>query len=359
MQNVDLSTAQTLSKKITQQSRRESLEFYKDAQERGISFSDLLEELDPTPRTPEGKLDSPMDAFERQLYIANIFSSGPKATSLGSIISGQGLILLPELVTRQITLGYQMVQDPTDLLAAVVPATGPSVKPIYIKTTEAKKTVARRSEAAAFPVSHILYRDKEIPMEDRGRQFNFSYNILKNQRLPEFVVFLQWMGAQLAYDEIDNIYTVCLNGDGTSPAATDVFAGGAGTWAYTDVVHLAMSFDGPCQMTHLLALGADIETTLNLTPFTDATAWRATELFARTGDYKSFLPLHTKLVVVPGATATKMIGLDSRFAVRESVTSPLMVEAEKIISQKLESAVISKEACYSIMIDDARLLSDF
>jgi len=359
MQTLDMSTAQTLAVKLADHSRSTNVSLYAEAQERGLTFSEFLETLDPSPRTPDGVLDVQLDAFERQLYIANIITRGPKSSTLAQVITGPGLILLPELITREITRGYQMVQDPTELLAATVPVSGPTVKPIYIKTTEAKKTLARREQAAAFPVSRLLYREKEVPIQDRGRQFDFSYQILRNQRLPEFIVFLLWMGAQLAYDELGEIYSILLSGDGTSPAATDVFAGTPATWAYSDIVHLALSFTGPCQMTHLLGLSADIEVTLNLDEFKDAAAWMPRELFTRTGDYQSFLPLHTKLVIVPGATATKLIGLDARFAVKESVASPLMVEAEKIITQKLETAVISKEACYSVMVDDARYLSDY
>jgi len=355
---LDPTTTSALAARIASDSRNKNVGLYSQAMESELSFSELLEKLDPSPVDPDGNI-SGQDAFERQLSLAGIITHGQRATSLNQFVTGSGLILLPEFITREITAGYQMVQDPTELLAATVPDDSPVIKPIYMKTTEARKSFGKRAEAAGFPVSKLLYRDKDIAMQDRGRQFDFSYQILRNQRIPEFSAFLKFMGAQIACDELYEIYSILLNGDGTSPAAVDVFTGTPATLAYTDIVHLAMSFDGPTQMTHILGLAADIEVILNLTPFTDATAWRATELFARTGDYQSFLPLHSKLVVVPGATATKVIGLDSRFAIKETVASPLMVEAEKIITQKLETAVISKEACYSIMIDEARKLSDY
>ena len=354
----DPTAATALQAEIAKHSRNKTVALYGQAQESELSLSELFETIDPTQLDPDGQPAGP-DAFERQLALAGIITSGRKSTSLGSFVTGPGLILLPEFITREITRGYQMVQDPTELLAAVVPDDSPVVKPIYLQTTEARKTASKRAEAAGYPVSKLLYREKEIPMQDRGRQFDFSYQILRNQRVPEFTAFLNFMGAQIASDELDEIYTTLLDGDGTSPAAVDVFNGGAGTLAYTDIVHLALSFDGPTQMTHILGLGSDIEVILNLTPFQDATAWRATELFARTGDYRSFLPLHSKLVICSGATTTKVIGLDARFAIKETVASPLMVEAEKIITQKLETAVISKEACYSIMIDEARKLTDY
>jgi len=83
------------------------------------------------------------------------------------------------------------------------------------------------------------------------------------------------------------------------------------------------------------------------------------EAFQRSGDFRSLLPLNARLVIVPHATATKVLGLDRRFAVRESVAQPLMIEAEKVIAQKLESAVVSKESVYTVMVDGAALLSDY
>jgi hypothetical protein len=51
--------------------------------------------------------------------------------------------------------------------------------------------------------------------------------------------------------------------------------------------------------------------------------------------------------------------MDSRFAVRETVAQPIMIEAEKVINQKLETAVVSKESVYTIMVDGAALVSDY
>ncbi len=252
-----------------------------------------------------------------------------------------------------------MVQDPTELLAASVPVFGPSVKPIYIKMEDAKESLAKRSDGASYPIVQLLYRDKEADVIDKGRRFDFSYKVIKSQRLDEFKVFLWWIGAQLAYDEIDEIYNVIANGDGTSSGATDVFDGTPGTWAYSDMVHLAMSFDVPAQMTHIIGTKDDIEAIMNLAQYQDPDTWHASELFRQQGRYQGLLPMNAKLVVAPNAVATEFVALDKRFAIRESVAQPLMIEAEKVISQKLESAVISKESVYTIMVDDAIRASDY
>jgi len=159
--------------------------------------------------------------------------------------------------------------------------------------------------------------------------------------------------AQFAYDEIDEIYNIIVNGDGTSPGAANVFNGSAGIWAYSDMVHLAMSFDVPSQMTHVIGTKTDIEKILNLAQYQDPDTWHAAQLFSQQGRYQGLLPMNAKLVVSPNAVSTKFAALDKRFAIRESLAQPLMIEAEKIITQKLESAVISKESVYTIMVDEA------
>jgi hypothetical protein len=252
-----------------------------------------------------------------------------------------------------------MVQDPEELIAVSVPINGPSVRPIYIKTTEAQKSLALKEEGAEYPAVKLAYRDKELIVRDKGRRFDFTYKIVRNQKLTEFKNFLWWIGAQIAYDEIDDIYNVIVNGDGTSAGASDCFNGTPGTLAFSDLVHLAASFTVPAQMTHILSTKGDIEVILNMSEFSDPLAWRESELFARTGDYKAFRPVNAKMVVAPHATATKLAALDRRFAIREAVSQPLMVEAEKVISQKLESAIISKESVLSIMVEEAIVVCDY
>ena len=332
---VNLDNARKLKELIVQHSRSGNLALYSEAQEQGVSFTELLEQLDPSEQGGN------LDAFERQLMMNGVLAEGPRSISMEQFFVGGGLILLPEYILRELKHGYRMVQDPSELVATIAQENGPTVRSIYIKTAKAKESLAKRGSGggSAYPRVELLHREKEAVVIDRGRQFDFSYRVVRNQKLAEFRVFLWWIGAQMAYDEVDEIYNVLLNGDGASSAASDVFNGVAGTLAYTDLVHLAMSFDVPAQMTHIVAAKADIEKVVNQTQFQDL--------------------LNTRLVVAPNATATKVLALDSRFAVRESVAQPLMIEADKVINQKLETAVVSKESVYTVMVDGAALLSDY
>ncbi len=359
--SVDLSQATKLKSTVVEHSRAGNLALYHEAQEAGLTLTEWLELKDPSPRDEQGRIQSDLDAFERQLAVQNVVTNGREAITVEQFFVGGALILLPEYILREIKRGYTMVQDPSELVAVSVPEQGPTVRPIYLQTDDAKKTAGKRGAGggSAYPRVQLLYRDKEAAILDRGRQFDFSYRVVKNQKLAEFRVFLWWIGAQIAYDEIDTIYDVALNGDNTSPAATDVFNGTAGTLAYSDLVHLASSFDVPAQMTHILATRNDIEGVLNMSPFKDATTFTAKDLFQVTGRLSSMMPMNAKLVVVPNASSTKLMGIDGRFAIRESVAQPLMIEADKVIERKLETAVVSKEAVYTVMVDDARKLLDY
>lgn len=359
--SIDLSAATKLKSTIVDHSRAGNLALYHEAQEAGLTLTEWLERKDPSPRDEQGRVITELDAFERQLAVQNVITNGREAITVEQFFVGGALILLPEYILREIKRGYTMVQDPNDLIAVSVPDQGPTVRPIYIQTDPAKKQAGKRAtgSGASYPRVQLLYRDKEAAIQDRGRQFDFSYRVVKNQKLAEFRVFLWWIGAQIAYDEIDMIYDVVRSGDNTSPAAEDVFDGTPGSLTYKDLVHLASSFDVPASMTHILASRGDIETVLNLDPFKDASTFTAEKLFASTGRMSSLMPMNAKLVVVPNALSTRLLGIDGRFAVRESVSQPLMIEADKVIERKLETAVVSKEAVYTVMVDDARKLLDY
>ena len=356
---MDLTRSNTLKEKVIELSRTGSMAWYREAQEQGLTLSEYLEKMDPSPRDDQGKMASPLDAFERLLYVLDLPASGKESITVDEFFVSKGMILSAELLMREIRRGYKMVQDPEELVAVSVPVNGPSVRPIYIKTDNAQKSLALKEEGAEYPSVTMAYRDKELNIKDKGRRFDFTYKLVKNQKLAEFKNFLWWVGAQIAYDEIDDIYDIIINGDGTSSGATDHFDGTPGTLAFSDLVHLAASFTVPAQMTHILAAKSDIEVVLTMSQFQDPLSWRESELFARTGDYRAFRPVNAKLVSAPNATATKLAALDHRFAIRESVSQPLMIEAEKVISQKLESAIVSKESVYSIMVEEAIGISDY
>lgn len=356
---LDLSKATSLKPLIREASRSGSVQLYYEAQSRNLSLSEYLEELDPSPRSADGKIDAPLDAFERQLAVHDIRIGGRNALSVEQFLMSDAAVLAPEFILREIKYGMSLRQDPSELCAVIVPEQGPAVKPIYFKTETVTKPLAEHSEAAAFPVVTVGYREKSAYMIDRGRQFDFPYRVIRNQKLTEFRALLWAIGAQMAEDEVSEIYRILRRGDGTSSEPVNVFIGDPGTLTYADLVHLTLSFEVPARMTHLLCSAADLETILNIQQFQDPQIWKDSQTFAKVGDYQGISPFGSKLVRVNFAEATELIAIDRRFAIREAVAQPLTVEAEKIINAKLESAVVSKESVYTVMLENAVKLCDY
>jgi hypothetical protein len=52
------------------------------------------------------------------------------------------------------------------------------------------------------------------------------------------------------------------------------------------------------------------------------------------------------------------VGFDTRFAVEEVISQPLMVEFDKIIDQKFEEAVISESVAYAKVVAEATMILD-
>jgi len=353
---IDFAQAQNARELLSKMGKSGDLSLYKAAQDRGISFSALLEEMDPS--TPEHKAAG-IDAFKRQLMLFDMTAGGPDNIRVDDFFVKNAMMLLPEYIQREVSAGYASWFSPVSLLAAQVADKGPTITPIYLKTTEAKTHVAKRSEAAGFVKSLIAYREKPLAMMDRGRQFDFSYKVLRNQSLAEFAIFLRFIGCQIAQDEVDELWSVCISGDGTSPAPANSFNGTAGTLLYADLVHLSVAFTPPCELTHILCRASDVEKILNFTQWQDPAIWSTLQAIERSGRLTGLLPMNARLVIAPNATTKVLAGIDARWALRETLAQPLMIEADKIISQKLEYAVISKESVYSVMVDDAIKKCDY
>jgi hypothetical protein len=76
------------------------------------------------------------------------------------------------------------------------------------------------------------------------------------------------------------------------------------------------------------------------------------------GKGEMFSPLGSTLVRCDEVPDDLVIGLDSRFAVEEVITQPLMVEYDKIIEQRFEEAVISESVAYAKVIQEASVVLD-
>ena len=352
---MELTRAKDISKKIELWSRTGSSELYKEANEKKLSVSALLEEMDPTPRDQYGKSECLLDAFERQLMLFGVRSAEYNSITVQQLFDGRGLILAPEWFRRQIIKGMQLYADADDLIAASSKINAPSFHPLYIESPAKKgKSLAKFGQGASMPRVTILYRDKTIILNDYGRTFDFSYKVVQHSDLSELKVVLWYVGYNIQNDKIGAIYNLIISGDGTVGAAGSVAAGtpGFANISYNDLVNLFVAFR-PLKMTRII-VNTNVEAAiLKLSEFKDPQAGFS---FQRTGDVMT--PLGANIAVYTGASDNYVAALDHRFAVKRGYNQELMIEHDKIIDRKIEQAAVSQELGYSVFLDDARKFLD-
>jgi len=357
---------------------RESAEFkgyasdpialYKKAQDAKLSVSAYLESLDPTPTDPETGLRAcPLDAFERQLAAAGIVLTGANQIKVSELAASDNVYLMPELVLREIQAGMAMSPryDSRDCIAMSVPTKAATYHPLYIpdlnldagepRNTKSLGRRAAKGKGGAFPVSSIYTREKDIVVQDYGRSIEASYSVIRDYPWEEFAYFLRLIGAQISVDELMDIYDLGINGDGTVGSATDTFGGVAGTLAFSDLIANVTSYNAPFHMDRILAPQGAVEDILSMSQFSDPLAFQG-KVFQATGEFVDPMGAKIKHVdATPGATptATVIVTLSSKHAVREVVSQPLSIEADKIINRKMEQCVVSIEKAYSIICDGA------
>lgn len=339
------------------------LALYVDVQKEHQSLTEYFEILDPSDRDEKDEIVGP-DALTRHLMVNDIQLTGKNAMSLEQL-GAQAQYLVPELILRTVQQGMDVAAQFSykDCIATTIQVKGIHYHPLYIPDLDRDSIRNRREKSAGaranagkggeFPVLSIAAREKDIVVEDIGRTIEASYAVIKDYPFQEFAILLQLVGAQLAADKLQNLYDLGITGDGTVGAATNTFGGAAGTLAYTDLIDNFTGYNSPFVMGRVLAPQQSVQVILSMAQFQDPLAgWE----FQRTG--KMVTPMGALLKQIgatPGTTptGTEIVTLDQRYAAKEIVSAPLMVEADKIINRKFEQAVISEKSRMCIIADGA------
>lgn len=323
-------------------------EMYSDAESRGMSLSELLEcdEYDPTPT------GSPLDAFERQLALAGVRLSGRTPTTVEQFFQ-KAPTLLPEFMLREIKRGQSMRPELDKLIANTTTVASNNYTPFFIDTGDNSKFSLRPvADGADVPQLLVTEQNHSVNVADYGLALKTSYKALRYRTTSQFRVLLWYIGFQLQTDKIAMIVDTIVNGDGNSNSATVVNTASSGTLDYDDLVNLWAQFS-PFEMNTLVCHINQLKAILTLDEFKDPLAGNR---FQKTGELLT--PLGSMLVRSDDAATDLVIGLDSRFAVEEVITQPLIVEYDKIIEQRFEEAVISESVAYAKVIKAASVVLD-
>ncbi len=323
-------------------------DLYHEADARGLSLSELLEcdEFDPTP------MGSPLDAFERQMALAGIALGGNNPTTVEQFFQ-KASALMPEFMLREIKKGQAMRPELGKLIANSTTVAGNRYTPFFIDTSSDTRFSLRPiGDGAEVPQLLVNEQNHAVNVTDYGLALKASYKALRYRSTSQFRVVLWYIGFKMQTDKIGMIVDTIINGDGNDNAATVTNTAASGTLDYDDLITLWAAF-APFEMNCLICHVNTLKTILTLDEFKDPLAGYR---FQNNGEL--FSPLGAGLVRCDDVPNDRVIGLDSRFAVEEVITQPLMVEYDKIIEQRFEEAVISESVTYAKVIKEAAIVLD-
>jgi hypothetical protein len=324
-------------------------ETYLEAQSQCMTLSELLEteEYDPS------GINSPLDAFERQLAVHEIRVGGKNPVTVELFYQGAPA-LLPEFMMREIKRGQQIRPELDKLIASSSEISSSRYTPFYVNVTPSQSKLSLRpiGDLAEIPTLTIAEQVHAVTVPDYGITLKTSYKALRHRTTAQFKVLLWYIGFRLQADKMGLLVNTVINGDGNSNPATVINSASSGSLTYADLITLWNEFF-PFEMNTILCHKDKIKTVLTMDEFKDPMAGF---MFQKTGDLVS--PLGSSLVRCDDVPSDLVIGLDNRFAIEEVVSQPLMVEYDKVIEQKLEEAVISESVAYAKVIKEVALILD-
>lgn len=320
---------------------------------RGRSFTQTLEELDPSERYQGTALEG-LDAFQRQLKRFDIHVKGAGSDLVEKFFySADSAVLFPEFVSRVVRQGLEEESILPHITATVTSFDGMDYRSITSNPAEEEKILRRVEEGAEIPQTVIRTQENLVRLHKRGRMLVASYEAVRYQRLDLFSVTLRQIGAYIGRMHLQDAIEVLRCGDGNGNPA-EVFSvgsapisGQAGTLSYEALLDFWSRFD-PYRMNTLLVSGDVMLSMLRMPEFQNPLTGLN---FQGTGTLST--PLGANLLRTSAMPAGTLIGLDKNFALEQICGSEIAVEYDKLIDRQMERAAITSVSGFSKLFVDA------
>lgn len=311
------------------------------------TFTQALEELDPTSLYKDDSLLASTDAFQRQLKRFDIRVSGPDSDVVDKFfLTSDSAALFPEYVARAIRTGMEESNILPSIIATTTNINGMDYRSISSKSgdgTEAADVI----EGAAIPETVITTTENLIRLTKRGRMVVSSYEAIRFMKLDIFTIALKQVGASIMASHVADAVDVLINGDGNNNAAETVSVSEEGVLSYDDLIALWGKFD-PYEMNTLLVSNADMQKLLKLNEFKDPETGLN---FQGTGKLTS--PLGAKLIRCSAVPEGKIIALDRRYALEMVKAGDVNLDTDRLIDRQLERAAVTSIAGFAKIIPEA------
>ena len=325
----------------------ENIKLEKGLYTTGKSFSDALEQLDPS----ENYIGTPLeglDAYQRQLKRFDIHVSGKGSDMVEKFFkTSDSAALFPEYISRAVWQGIEENDLLPKLVATVTDIEGLDYRTITSNMSDADKTLNVVAEGAAIPETSVSTKENLVTLRKRGRMLVASYEALRFQRLDLFTVTLRQIGAYIAKTQLADAIDVLMNGDGNNNSITTKTVTTAGTLTYDDLVDFWNLFD-PFTLNAIVASPNMMAALLKLPQLRDGAAGLN---FHATGELVT--PFGAELMKSSAVDTGKLIGLDSKCALEQVRAGGVMTEFDKLIDRQLERAAITTTYGFAKIYENA------
>lgn len=351
-----------------------SINLYREANDKGVTLSQYLEQIDPSERYGS---DEKLDAFERQIKRVSeqLSAQGKQPIVLKSIPekgiwaskveafyqTGDSSVLFPEFINR--TARQALIQDDilNEMIAIRTPIDSNAYRTIYV-TQDAKAASKKRvTEGAEMPVAEMKTSENTLKIYKYGRRIKATYEAIRRMRIDLFALHVQTIMQQANVDRATDAYTVLVNGDGNNNAATNYNRSeltSSGSFDYTAWAKFMFKFY-PYQMSCLIGGESELVTFLTMSaPNIDPLKLIEQLRFGRTqqqGEMAQSIFNNYRIVYLPDAVANKLVGFDRRYALEMVVeVGSDIQETQRIISSQWEELVVSEVNGFGVFLPQAR-----
>lgn len=316
----------------------------------GKSFSQVLEELDPSENYKGTSLEG-LDAFQRQLKRFDIHVNGRTSDTVEKFFkTSDSAALFPEYINRAVRSGMEKANKLDRIIATTTKIDSLDYRSITSVSDDDSKELYSVNEGAAIPTTTIKTKENLVKLNKRGRMLVASYEAVRFQRLDLFTVTLRQIGAYIARSQLKDAVDVLINGDGNNNAAEVISTATSDTLTYSDLIKLWNKFD-PYEMSTLIVPSDVMTQLLNMSEFRDAEAGLD---FHGTG--KCITPLGAEIIRCDSVPAGTIIALDKSCALEKVQAGDVMTDFDKLIDRQLERAAVTSIAGFAKIYSDASKL---
>lgn len=339
-----------------------------EARARKLSFSQLLEDFDPSEQYKGTELEG-LDAFERQLHFAGIrVKSQPEkgiyADNVNRFFQSNvpgSQVLFPEFINRVMRQALIAPDVLPQIIAVTTGVTGSHYRTIRTNDTVAQRRMQRVGQGAEMPKTSLTTGEYTINLYKYGRILEGSYEFFREVQIDLFTILLQRMAMQANLDKADAAIDVAINGDGNSNPATNYNQSTLDTGStptYKAFIAFALKFF-PYKLTRLVGSDAAFINFISMArpsvdPYQILNVLQQGGTFSQRVELAQDIYTDVQLVYLPSVASGVLVGLDNRFAlemVMENGAS--IVETDRLISSQRNQIAVSEKVGFDQIFNQA------